>query len=254
MIYPLAFRAEGVLLLPASVCPSVLPELYLVRTITPSHIWARITKFAPSMHPGILSAGNENKGHWPWPSRSFWPFWLRILGNFTCLRNKLLQIWAGITKSAPNMHHGILLSGIENRGQWPWPSRSFWPFCLRILGNFTCLRNNLKWILFQLESPNCTKYASWASLDWYWIQGSLTLTFKVISNQDSKKRRSTSLLYTDLARPRGITHPNVLLSLVRFCRIHLGSISQWVTKLLLCIIDLKIILLKLLTHPVGPMS
>ena len=49
------------------------------------------------MHPGILSAGIENGGHWPWPSKSFWPFWLRILGNLAC---------------------------IENGGQWPWPSRS----------------------------------------------------------------------------------------------------------------------------------
>ena len=31
------------------------------------------------MHHGILLAGIENMGHWPWPSMSFW---LRILGNF----------------------------------------------------------------------------------------------------------------------------------------------------------------------------
>ena len=33
-----------------------------------------VTKFAPSMHLGILSVGNENRDHWPWLSRSFWPF------------------------------------------------------------------------------------------------------------------------------------------------------------------------------------
>ena len=33
------------------------------------------------MHPGILSAGIENEGRWPWSSRSFW---LRILGNLAC--------------------------------------------------------------------------------------------------------------------------------------------------------------------------
>ena len=37
----------------------------------------------------------------------------------------------------------------------------------------------------------------------------------LISNQDSKKQHSTSLLYIDLGRPRGITRPNVLLLLVR---------------------------------------
>ena len=38
------------------------------------------------------------------------------------------------------------------------------------------------------------------------IQGHLA-----ISNQDSKKRLSTSLLYTDLGQQSGITHPNMLL-------------------------------------------
>ena len=33
------------------------------------------------MHSGILSVGIENGGHWYWPSMSFWPFWLRTLGN-----------------------------------------------------------------------------------------------------------------------------------------------------------------------------
>ena len=40
---------------------------------------------SPNLHPGIFSACIENKGHWLWPSRSFWPFWLRILGNLACL-------------------------------------------------------------------------------------------------------------------------------------------------------------------------
>ena len=89
-------------------------------------IWAGITKFATNMHPGILSAGIENGGHWPWPSRSFWPFWLRILGNLACPHHNSSQIWAWITKFATNMHPGILSAGIENRGHWLWPSRSFW--------------------------------------------------------------------------------------------------------------------------------
>ena len=90
-----------------------------------SQIWARITKFAPNMHPEILWAGIENGGHWPWPSRSFWPFWLRILWNLAWLRDNLKWIWARITKFAPNMHLGIFLAVIENGGHWPWPSRSY---------------------------------------------------------------------------------------------------------------------------------
>ena len=107
-----------------------------------SQIWARITKFVPRMHHGILSTGIENGGHWPWPSRSFWPFWLRILGNLACPHDKSSQIWARITKFAPSVHHGILSAGIENGGHWPWPSRSFWPLWLRILGTSACPHYN----------------------------------------------------------------------------------------------------------------
>ena len=96
-----------------------------------SQIWARLTKFAPNMHLGILSASIENEGHWPWTSRSFWQFWFRILVNLACLRDDSSQIWARITKFAPNMHLEILLAGVENEGHWPWPSRSFWPFVLK---------------------------------------------------------------------------------------------------------------------------
>ena len=108
------------------VRPSV--NFYLVLTIILSQIWAGITKSAPNIHPGILLAGIENGGHWPWPSSLFWAFWLRILGNSTCLHNNSRQIWARIIKFTPNMHPGILLAGIENGGHWLWTSRSFWPF------------------------------------------------------------------------------------------------------------------------------
>ena len=98
------------------------------------------------MHPGKLLGVIENRGYRPSPSRSFWPFWLRNLGYSACPHNNLSQIWAGITKFATSMYHGIPLSGIETKAHWPWPSRSFWPFRLRILGNLVFLRNNLKWI------------------------------------------------------------------------------------------------------------
>ena len=72
------------------------------------------------MHPGILSAGIENEGRWPWPSKTFWPFWLRILGNPACPCDNSSQVLARITKFAPNMHPGILSAGIENGSLWPW--------------------------------------------------------------------------------------------------------------------------------------
>ena len=107
-----------------SVCPparSSVCKLYVARTIT-RHIFELES---PNLHQAcILSACIENEGHWPWPSMSFWPFWLRILGNSACPRDNSSQIWAGITKFAPNIHPAILSVGIENGGHWPWPSKS----------------------------------------------------------------------------------------------------------------------------------
>ena len=106
--HPVAFQAKGVLSLPVSVRLSVrlsvrpwtLPSL----CDNSSLIWARITKFAPNMHHGILSDGIENRGPWPWPSRSFWPFWLRILRFFfhvlTC---------NGFELKSPNLHQMCIL-------------------------------------------------------------------------------------------------------------------------------------------------
>ena len=101
----------------ACVCPSVRPsvclsvrKLYLVRTIT-RH------RFASNMHHGILSAGIENGGHRPWPSRLFWPFRLRILGNSACPRDNSSRMWARITKCARNMHPGMPSVYIDNRGE-----------------------------------------------------------------------------------------------------------------------------------------
>ena len=123
--YPLAFQAQWGIIV-ACVYPSVHPIIRLsVRVWTlpcqhdnSSHICARITQFAPNMHPGILLASVENRGHWPYPSRSFWPFCPRILGNLTCPDNNSSQIWATITKFALYIHPGIFLSGVENRGHF----------------------------------------------------------------------------------------------------------------------------------------
>ena len=108
------------------------------------------------MHPGIFSAGIENRSHWPWFSRSFWPFWLRMLGNLDCYHDNSSQITARITKFAPKMHPGTLSPVIENGGHWPWPSMSFWPFWLIILGNLACPCNNSSqiWARITKFAPN----------------------------------------------------------------------------------------------------
>ena len=104
----------------ACVCPSVCPWTLTCLHNNSSQIWAEITKFSINMHPGILPAGIKNRGLWPWPSRSFWPFWLKILGNLSCPHNNLNWIWARIIEFASNMDLEIFLSGIEYEGHWPW--------------------------------------------------------------------------------------------------------------------------------------
>ena len=139
------------------------------------------------MHPGTLSAGIENGSHWPWPSSSFWPFWLRILGNSACLRDNSSHIWARITKFAPNMHPGILSASIEHQGHWPWPSRSFWLFRLRILGNLACLYVTGNG--FELGSPNyhqiCILGFSWLLLKMEVIDPDLQGHLAIIPTQET---------------------------------------------------------------------
>ena len=166
---PWLFRLKGycrclrLFVSPSVVRPSVRPWTYPCPHDNSSHIWAGITKFSPSMHPAMLSAGIEDRGHWPWPSRSFWPFWLRILGNSACPSYNSSQIWAGITQFAPNRHLGMLLSGIEKSGYGLWPSRSFW---LRSLGYSICPEDNSSQIWARVTIG--TKHASWDTLDWHW--------------------------------------------------------------------------------------
>ena len=110
--YPLSLSGRRCI---AVAC--VRPSVFLsVRKLCLVQICAGTTKFAPNMYPGILPTGIENGGHSPWPSRSFWPFWLRILGNFACPWNNLWWIWARITKLAWNMHLGDSLSGFWKMG------------------------------------------------------------------------------------------------------------------------------------------
>ena len=76
----------------AFVCPAVHPSLRTSVNFTCPHdhidlSWNHqiCTKHASW---DILSAGIENRCNWHGPSRSFWPFWLRIPGNSACPRDK----------------------------------------------------------------------------------------------------------------------------------------------------------------------
>ena len=57
------------------------------------------------MHHGILLVDIENGGHWPWPSRSSWPFWLGILVNLIVL----VITWNGFELESPNLHQICIL-------------------------------------------------------------------------------------------------------------------------------------------------
>ena len=142
---PLTLQAEGVLSLPATVRrPSVRPQTLLCPHDNSSEFWAGITKCAPNIHHGTLSVSIEQRGHWPRPSRSFWSFGLRILGNSTCLCDNWSQIWAKITKFVPNMEY--FLSVLKINIIFLDLQRSLWLFLLLIPGNLTCPRDYLKWI------------------------------------------------------------------------------------------------------------
>ena len=67
---------------------------------------------------------------YPWPFRTkgycrCLRVSVRLSVNLPCPHDTSSHIWSGITKFALNMHHGILAVGIENRGHWHLPSRSF---------------------------------------------------------------------------------------------------------------------------------
>ena len=57
-------------------------------------IYAWIIKFAPKMHSWKVTAGIENADLWPWPSMSFWLFWLRVIGNPACPLDYSSKNWA----------------------------------------------------------------------------------------------------------------------------------------------------------------
>ena len=94
-----------------------------------SQISAEITKFAPSMYPGILSACIENGDHWTCSLRSLWPLFYKNKSSQSGLSvwDNLLWIWAWITKFAPNTLLGIF-SLYKNWDHWPRSPRPFGHF------------------------------------------------------------------------------------------------------------------------------
>ena len=161
------------------------------------------------MHHGILSAGIENGGHWPGPTRRFWVNFDSELYEIRLIRTTLMDLgWNH--QICTNMHHGILSAGIENGDHWP--SRSFWPSWRRILENLVC--RAIRCSGFELESTNLHQIC---------ILGFSQLVLKMgvndidllghlaISTQNSKKQHSASLSHTDLGRPRVLHVLDVLL-------------------------------------------
>ena len=72
---------------------SELKEIQLFCTI----MYHRFGLESPNLHK-IPSVGIENVCHWSWLSRSFWPFWLRFLGNLLCPHDNFYRIFAKTTE------------------------------------------------------------------------------------------------------------------------------------------------------------
>ena len=142
------------------------------------------------MYHGILSAGIEYKDHWTWPSRLFWPFWHRILGNVACLHDNSSQIWTGFAKLAP--HYGNQTRGYLIGGRPLWPAavprlaarssqsnpRGSGPEVLkRERGHVTAETGVAEVGVFRALQPNeyAKYYASCDIRGWYWKWTSLTL-------------------------------------------------------------------------------
>ena len=187
-ICPLAFPAWRVLSWPAFFRPSVSlsinqhNQLYLVRIITRHRFELESTNvhqiYILRYSLNMEVSGLDFQGH-------FWPFWLRK------------SAW-----SRDNLYGFKQIARPVNVRPPVCPPINFMLFAPELV---TDLRWN-HWI--------CTKHASWDTRHWCWKLMSLTLTFKVIlaiSTQNYRKRHSTSLLYSDLGRPKGVTRPNVLL-------------------------------------------
>ena len=145
----LAFHAEGAFSLPVSVrlsvrppvrpsvCWSVCPSVrkrYLVRMIT-RH---KVELESPNLHQTCIIEYSQlvlKMGSLTLTFKVILAILTQNSKKFACPCDNSSQIWAEITKFAPNMQLWILSAGIENGGHWPWPSMSFWLFSLRIPRN-----------------------------------------------------------------------------------------------------------------------
>ena len=136
----------------------------------------------------------------------------QIASYFKYLLDNSSQIWSGITKFAPNMHHEILSANIENEVIDHDLQSQLRHFDSKVVEIW--LFHTIDFNGFELESPNFHQICilglsqpvlkmSVIDLD---LQGHLA-----ISPHNSKTRHSTSLLYTDPGRPRGVTHPKCVL-------------------------------------------
>ena len=127
---------DQILQRPPSIC-----KLFLFHTI-----WIGITKFPPNLHHGILSAGKENGGQWPWPSRSFWLWILGIwlVHAITCIR-------LGWNQQMCTLGYSLLvlkmvgIIDLDLQGHLVHFDSEFWEIWLVCVT--TCN-------LFKLESPN----------------------------------------------------------------------------------------------------
>ena len=71
--------------------------------------WAAITKFAADMHLGIPTAGIENVGYWPWPSRAFGHFDSKFQESAF---NIAFVFWSRPAKGWYTSKHALVWGGI----------------------------------------------------------------------------------------------------------------------------------------------
>ena len=288
---------------PISLSPSVRPSTLRSSHDDQSQVWAGNTNFAQTCNLGYsrltLKIGIIELDYLIWLSylqlyeirlvraitrlscyRKYWSLtltskvilaiWPIIRGNVVCPRNRFYWVWTRITKFAANMHLEILLTGIEYRGHWHWPSRSFgqlvtgfpetafnvailcWSRPTKRCYTSQCALvfivtidrvDNCRWKL----SPNllqiCILRFSWLVLNIEVIDNDLQ-GHLANSSQDSQKRRSMSLFYADLGRPSGVTRLNVLLFLLLLLMRLIIVVESYLSHLLFSVSQF-------LDHPVN---
>ena len=120
--YPSAFRAEGVLSSPVSVCLSVCLSVRLsvrlsvclsgckdfVCAITFVLSDPRVTKFGTNVYLGKCILGIEYGFNQPWRSGWFGTLTDKRAPKWACPHDNSQSFWPRVTKFGTNMHLGIL--------------------------------------------------------------------------------------------------------------------------------------------------